>query len=101
MSGEIGENFSISQDGMLTMKGRICVSDVEDLRKMIIEEAHYSTYAMHSGSTKMYRNIKESYWWSNMKRDVVKFISRCLVCQQVKAENQRPLGTLQPLPIFE
>ena len=37
MNGEIGENFSISQDGVLTMKGRMCVSDVEDLRKLIME----------------------------------------------------------------
>ena len=29
MSGEVEENFSISQDGMLTMKGRVCVSDVD------------------------------------------------------------------------
>ena len=62
MNGDIGENFSISQDGMLTMKGRMCVPDVEDLRKLIMEEAHCSTYAMHSGSTKMYRTIKENYW---------------------------------------
>ena len=61
MKGEVEENFSISQDGMLTMKGRVCVPDVEDLRKMIMEEAHCSTYTMHSGSTKMYRTIKENY----------------------------------------
>ena len=54
MSGEVGENFGISLDGMLTMKGRTCVPNVEDLRKMIMEETHCSAYAMHPGSTKMY-----------------------------------------------
>ena len=39
MNGEIGENFSITQDGVLTMKGRVCVLDIEDLRKLIMEEA--------------------------------------------------------------
>ena len=34
-----------------------------------------------------------------MKRDVAEFVSRCLVCQQLKAEHQKPSGTLQPLPI--
>ena len=53
MEGEVEENFSISQDGMLKMKGRVCVPDVEELRKMIMEEAHCSAYAMHPGSTKM------------------------------------------------
>ena len=64
MNGEIGENFSITQDEVLTMKGRVCVPNVEDLRKLIMKEAYYSAYAMHLGSTKMYQTIKENYWWS-------------------------------------
>ena len=101
MNGEVNENFSITEDGMLTLRGRACVPDVGDLRKMIMEEAHCSAYAMHLGSTKMYRTIKENYWWSSMKRDIAEFVSRCLVCQQVKAEHRKPSGTLQPLPILE
>ena len=60
MNGEINENFSISQDRVLTMRGRACVSDVNDLRKMIMEEAHCSAYAMHPRSTKTYHTIKET-----------------------------------------
>ena len=83
------------------MQGKVCVPDVEDLRKMIMEEVHCSAYTMHPDNTKMYCTIKENYWWLGMKRDVVEFLSRCLVCQQVSAEHQRPSGTLQPLPIPE
>lgn len=36
-----------------------------------------------------------------MKKDVVRFVFRCLICQQVKADRQRPAGLLQPLPIPE
>ena len=36
-----------------------------------------------------------------MKRDVAKFVSRCLICQQVKTKHQKPSRTLQPLPIPE
>ena len=36
-----------------------------------------------------------------MKRGVAEFVARCLTCQQVKAEHQRPGGELQPLPIPE
>ena len=39
MNGEIGENFSLFQDGVITMKGRVCVPNVEDLRKLMMEEA--------------------------------------------------------------
>ena len=63
------------------------VPNVEDLRKLIMQEAYCSTYAMYSGSTKMYWTIKKNYWWFGMKKDIADFVSRCLVCQQVKAEH--------------
>ena len=36
-----------------------------------------------------------------MKKDIVEFVSRCFVCQQVKALRQRPAGLLQPLSVPE
>ena len=36
-----------------------------------------------------------------MKRDIADFVSRCLTCQKVKIEHQKPSGSLQPLPIPE
>ena len=36
-----------------------------------------------------------------MKRDVAEFVQKCLTCQQVKAEHQRPAGMFQPLEIPE
>ena len=36
-----------------------------------------------------------------MKREVADFVARCLVCQQVKAEHQKPSGKLQSLDISE
>ena len=66
-----------------------------------MEEAHKSAYTVHPGSTKMYRDLREVYWWNNMKREIADFVSRCLICQQVKVEHQRPAGLLQPLSIPE
>lgn len=53
-----------------------------------------------SWGTKMYRDLKEHFWWNNMKRDVAEFVFRCLVCQKVKLEHKHPGGLLQ-LPIAE
>ena len=36
-----------------------------------------------------------------MKRHVGDFVRRCLTCQQVKAEHQKPAGLLQPLEVAE
>ncbi|GJR51558.1 transposon ty3-G gag-pol polyprotein [Tanacetum coccineum] len=51
------------------------------------------------GSTKMYRDLKQYFWWNGMKQDVATFVSKCMTCQQVKIEHQRASGLLQPLEI--
>ncbi|KAK8560261.1 hypothetical protein V6N12_013061 [Hibiscus sabdariffa] len=56
---------------------------------------------MHPGSTKMYRDLKDEYYWVGLKKDVAEFVSKCMVCQRVKAEHQFPSGLLQPLKIPE
>src|SRR4051812_11229220 len=47
----------------------------------------------------MYMDVKERFWWNNLKKDIAKHISLCDVCSRVKAEHQKPAGLLQPLPI--
>jgi hypothetical protein len=66
-----------------------------------LREAHDSAYSIHPGSTKMYHDLKENYWWYGFKRDVATHVALCDVCQRVKAEHQRPVGLLQPLKVPE
>ena len=89
------------EDGVLKCGSRLYVPDIDDLRRVLLEEAHLSAYSVHPGSTKMYHDLRSHYWWRTMRKDVAEFVRRCLVCQQVKAEHQRPFGLLQPLPIPE
>jgi hypothetical protein len=77
------------------------VPDVDHLREKILQEAHDSAYSIHPGSTKMYQDLKEKYWWYGMKRDVAAHVALCDVCQRVKAEHQRPARLLQPLKVLE
>ena len=49
----------------------------------------------------MYQDLKERFWWSGMKKEVVEYVAKCLTCQKVKAKHQRPEGELQPLEIPE
>ena len=94
-------NFTLRGDGTLVLSQRLCVPNVIELKKEIMEEAHSSAYAMHPGSTKMYRTLKDHYWWRGMKREIAEFVSKCLTCQQIKIEHQKPAGLLQPLSIPE
>jgi hypothetical protein len=91
------KEFCLKEDGLLTHFKQVCVPEIEGLRKKIMSEAHHSLYTVHPGGTKMYRDVKGSYWWNNMKKDIAKFVEQCSTCQQVKAEHQRPAGTLKPL----
>ncbi|KAB2611825.1 S ribonuclease [Pyrus ussuriensis x Pyrus communis] len=88
-------------DGMLMLEGRMFVPNVVDLKKEILDEAHISAYAMHPGATKMYHTIRPFYYWPGMKREIAEYVSRCAICQQVKAERKKPFGLLQPLPVPE
>ena len=36
-----------------------------------------------------------------MKKDIAAFVTKCMICQQVKAEHQRPFGLMQPLKVPE
>ena len=77
----------IDEEGVLRIKGRVCVPRVDDLINTILKEAHSSRYSIHPSAIKMYRDLKQHFWWSRMKRDIVDFIAKCPNCQQVKYEH--------------
>jgi hypothetical protein len=67
-----GENraldFRVDEKGTLWYKDRICVPKEGDFRQTIMDEAHNSAYSIYPGSTKMYVDIRQKYWWSGMKQ---------------------------------
>ena len=54
--------FQIRDDGIIVRGSRMCVPEIGELKREIMEEAHSSAYAMHPGSTKMYHTLREHYW---------------------------------------
>ena len=80
---------------------RVYVPNDPEIRKLILQEAHDSLYSIHPGNTKMYLDLKDTFWWTGMKKDIVEYVAVCDVCQRVKAEHQKPAGLLHPLPIPE
>jgi hypothetical protein len=93
--------FSEDDEGMLWYKGRICVPNVKELKDKTLHEAHESAYSIHPGGNKMYHDLKATYWWYGMKRDVAEYVTLCDTCQRVKAEHQRSAGLLQSLQVPE
>ena len=87
------DDFNLNNKGVLWISGRLCVPNVDNLREEILEEAHFAAYSVHPGATKMYHSVKDLYWWDGMKKDVADYVSKCLTCQQVKAEHHKPSGS--------
>ncbi|WVZ63481.1 hypothetical protein U9M48_013108 [Paspalum notatum var. saurae] len=94
-------HFREDEQGNLWYNNRICVPNVDHIRKLILSEAHDTAYSIDPGSTKMYYDLKERFWWYGMKRAVAEYVAICKTCQRVKAEHQRPVGLLQPLKVPE
>ncbi|KAI3724605.1 hypothetical protein L2E82_36388 [Cichorium intybus] len=91
--------FETNSQGLKTFRNRIWVPKAGGLRKLILEESHKSKYSIHPGSTKTYQDLKRQYWWPGMKKRIAKYISKCVICAQVKAEHQVPHGDAQSLHI--
>jgi hypothetical protein len=47
-----------------------------------------SPLIIHPGGNKIYHDLKATYWWYGMKKDVAEYVALCDTCQQVKAEHQ-------------
>ncbi|GJX01921.1 putative reverse transcriptase domain-containing protein [Tanacetum coccineum] len=88
------EKLEPRADGTLYLNGRSWLPCYGDLWTVIMHESHKSKYSIHSGSDKMYQDMKKLYWWPNMKANIATYVTRCLTCTKVKAEHQRPSGLL-------
>jgi hypothetical protein len=95
------EGYSFDSAGLLRFRGRIYVSSNDELRRLILSEAHRAIYMAHPGVMKMRADLKPLFFWKGMKADIVNFVARCLECQQVKAEHRHPTGLIQPHAIPE
>nr|GEX12706.1 retrotransposon protein, putative, Ty3-gypsy subclass [Tanacetum cinerariifolium] len=64
--------FRIDDDNVLWKDTRLVVPNDVSLREALLTEAHSSPFSVHPGSTKMYHDLKQYFWWSGMKRDVAR-----------------------------
>ncbi|GJW11803.1 putative reverse transcriptase domain-containing protein [Tanacetum coccineum] len=88
------EKLEPRTDGTLYFNNRSWLPCFGDLRALIMHESHKSKYYVHPGSDKMYQDMKQVYWWPNMKADIATYVGKCLTCLNVKAEHQKPSGLL-------
>ncbi|GJT91861.1 putative reverse transcriptase domain-containing protein [Tanacetum coccineum] len=88
------ERLKPRADGTLCLNNRSWLPCYGNLRTLVMHESHNSKYSIHPGSDKMYQDLKQLYWWPNMKANIATYVSKCLTCSKVKAEHQKPSGLL-------
>jgi hypothetical protein len=78
--------FCEDAEGTLWFKERLVVPRREALKKKILDEAHTSRYSIHPGSTKMYHDLRQQFWWTRMKCEAARYVSECDTYWKVKAD---------------
>jgi hypothetical protein len=91
--------FQVDHEGVLWFNERTIVPKDHKLQKQILDEAHLSKFSMHPGSTKMYQDLKQNFWWTRMMQEIARYVSECDIYQRVKASHLKTAGILQSLPI--
>ena len=86
------KGFREDEYGILWFEDRIYVFNDFEFRKLIFQEVYDFSYSIYFGNIKMYLDLKESFWWTGLKKDIAEFVVICDVCQRVKAEYQKSAG---------
>ncbi|KAI3818148.1 hypothetical protein L1987_11951 [Smallanthus sonchifolius] len=77
---KLGENSM----GLKTCFDRIWIPRLSSVLTAILDEAHKSKYSIHPGATKIFYDLRCHFWWPGMRRDVVKYVERCLTCLRTR-----------------
>ena len=75
-----GGDFRLDENGVLMFCDRVCVPDVLELKRLILDEGHRSSLSIHPGATKMYQGLKRLFRWPGMKKEIAEFVYACLIC---------------------
>jgi len=60
---------------------------MEALNRKILDEGHNTPHSVHPGRNKLYKDLRQTFWWSNMKQEVVDYVAKCQTYQRVKIEH--------------
>nr|GEW50950.1 reverse transcriptase domain-containing protein [Tanacetum cinerariifolium] len=74
-----------------SIKDRILVAHNEasevplmgDVRTLIMDEAYKSKYSVHPRADKMYYDLRDTYCWPRMKKDIALYVSKFLTCEGI------------------
>jgi len=87
------------KDGLLLANGRIVVPDQDDLRTLIVKEAHAQRATAHPGRKKTARILRDRYYWKGITGFIEQYVDNCHTCRRTHVPRDKTPGFLHPLPI--
>nr|GEU42552.1 putative reverse transcriptase domain-containing protein [Tanacetum cinerariifolium] len=87
------EKLEPRADETLCLNNRSWLPRYGDLRTLIMHKSYKSKYSVHLGSDKMYQDMKQLYWWPNMKANITTYVSKCLTSFQKAMGTQLDMST--------
>ncbi|GKD00434.1 putative reverse transcriptase domain-containing protein [Tanacetum coccineum] len=76
--------FEVCPDGTRCIKNRSWLPLFGNLRDLIMHESHKAKYSIHSGSDKMYQDLKKLYWWPNMKEIIAEYVGPEIIYETIE-----------------
>jgi hypothetical protein len=58
--------FFSDDQGVLFFGKRIIMPKDHNLRRLILDQAHNFQFSIHPGSTKMFQDLKQRFWWTRI-----------------------------------
>lgn len=71
-------DYHLTVDGLIRFTDMIYVSNENELKKLILRKFHAKLYSGHPRYQKTLIVVKNLYYWSKLKKEVVEFLVRCL-----------------------
>jgi len=69
--------FVEDEQGVIRFQNQICVPQKMELKERTFE-AYNTKYSIHTEGTKIYRDLTQTFWWNNIKRDIVEYVNNVL-----------------------
>src|SRR4051812_25913234 len=82
----VAKCFSTDSKRTVFFENLVVVPKNRDLRQLILKEAHDTPLSIHPGNTNMYRDLRQRFWWSRIKRDIARYVAECDVCPCIKSK---------------
>ena len=105
---EAEAQYVMEEDGLLKKRvdeGTSAATDLRlvvpkgDVRNKVLHLCHDSPASGHKGQARTRELLGRYFVWPNWKKDVNLYVRTCPICQRTKADQRRPAGLLQPLPV--